>query len=214
MALVLFALLLSPITTAAQPTGVPAPDEYANAPEPDASVAGPTAPSEEEKAEPTEAEPSGDSPKAEEPKAPVEPPEDVMDAVKDVGLLIEAARNGNWVFFVGLLIMLLIFVLDKLVNLKKHIPAKAVPWVAAALGIVGSMATQLTTGIPWGQALLQGLTAGITAVGLWELIFKHVLDKKSEPPKAEEEEKPDEMDEAEAEEEEAEAEADESPKAD
>jgi hypothetical protein len=49
------------------------------------------------------------------------------------------------------------------------------------LGIVGSIAAQLTTGLPWGQALLQGFTAGVVAVGLWELIFKAVLNKKAAP---------------------------------
>lgn len=141
----------------------------------------------------------GESPKAEEKKAepgevaaqpPVKQPETVLDAVQDVGLLVEAAKNGNWVLFSGLLIMLLIFLLDKIVNLKARIPAKAVPWVAAVLGIVGSIAAQLTTGIPWGQALLQGFTAGVAAVGLWELIFKAVLAKKSSPPAAEDKAEP------------------------
>ena len=111
-------------------------------------------------------------------------PEELGAAISDVGLLVEAARNGNWVFFTGLLIMLLIFILDKMVDLKKRIPATAVPWVAATLGIVGSIAAQLTTGIPWGQAILQGFTSGVTAVGLWEMIFKHMNKKDpADPPK-------------------------------
>jgi hypothetical protein len=81
--------------------------------------------------------------------------------------------------------MLLIFVLDKIVKLKDRLPKTAVPWVAAALGIVGSIAAQLTTGLPWGQALLQGFTAGVVAVGLWELIFKAVLNKKKADPEPE-----------------------------
>jgi len=157
---------------AGQPAGVPAPDAYANTPEEDAGPA-------------PAATDVGESPKPEpkaEPKPPHEEPETVVDAIKDVGVLVEAARNGNWVFFTGLLIMLIIFVLDKLVKLKERISPKAVPWVAAVFGIVGSVAAQLTTGIPWGQALLQGFTAGIAAAGLWELIFQHLLKKKSEAP--------------------------------
>jgi len=131
---------------------------------------------------PAKAEPAKKA-TAEEAK-PVPPraqPETMTEAIKEVGALVEAARNGNWVLFTGILIMLLIYILDKLVKLKERIPAKAVPWVSAALGIVGSIAAQLTTGIPWGQALLQGFTAGLAAVGLWELIFKHLVKKKPDP---------------------------------
>jgi hypothetical protein len=170
-------LVLTPSTAVAEP----APDAYAQAPEPGESpgnkVAPPAAPKEEAAAKVAEV---GDSP-----KAPMEEPETVVEAIKDVGVLVEAAKNGNWVLFTGILIMLLIFVLDKVVKLKDRLPKNAVPWVAAAMGIVGSIAAQLTTGIPWGQALLQGFTAGVVAVGLWELIFKAVLNKKKADPEPE-----------------------------
>jgi len=109
---------------------------------------------------------------------PVPEPKDIPEAMKDVGLLIDAARNGNWVLFSGILILLIIFVLDKVVKLKSIIPKTAVPWVAAGFGIVISIAMQLTTGIPWGQALVQGFCSGTVAVGLWEMLF----NKKPVPP--------------------------------
>jgi len=178
---VLFALtlLLVPLTSSGQPTGVPAPDVYAHAPEPDVSVpATPEAP----KAEPEapKAEPAVPDAKKAEPKVvdPIPEPKDMGEAMEDVGLMIEAAKNGNWVLFAGILILLLIYLLDKVVNIKQWIPKKAIPWVAAGFGIVVSIAMQLTTGIPWGQALLQGLCAGLVATGFWELVFQHVLKSK------------------------------------
>ncbi len=110
--------------------------------------------------------------------APQRAPENVGEAMQDVGILIEAANSGNWPLFAGVLVMLLVFLLDKLVKLKKRVPKSALPWVAAVLGVTTTMGAALTTGIPIGQALIQGFTAGATAVGLWELIFKHWLKKK------------------------------------
>jgi hypothetical protein len=183
---ILFALLLA-LTSVLIPTTAtaePAPDAYAQAPEPGEAPGNKVAPAEQPKKEEAKEAASTTAVSGDSPKAPMEEPETVVEAIKDVGLLVEAARNGNWILFTGILIMLLIFVLDKIVKLKDRLPKTAVPWVAAALGIVGSIAAQLTTGLPWGQALLQGFTAGVVAVGLWELIFTAVLNKKAAPERA------------------------------
>lgn len=172
----LFALLLVPSIAWAQPVPVKvaAPDAYAQAPEPGDSPSNQVAP------KPALKETTKAPVKAT--KAPVKEPQTVAEAVDDASLLIEAAKSGDWVLFTGLLIMLLIFLLDKVIKLKEMLPDAAVPWVASGFGILGSVAVQLTTGIPWGQALLQGFTAGVTAVGLWELLFKALLKKKVEEP--------------------------------
>ena len=111
--------------------------------------------------------------------APQKAPENVGEAMQDVGLLIEAAKSGNWPLFAGVLVMLLVFLLDKIVKLKEKVPKSALPWVAATLGVSTTMGVALTTGIPLGPALIQGFTAGATAVGLWEMIFKHMRKKKA-----------------------------------
>lgn len=157
---------LSAVPTAALAT--PAPDAYASAPEPGESPGNKVAPT------PTEKE---ETPAT---SAPMEEPKNIGEAIEDVGLLVEAAKNGNWVLFAGILILLLIFLLDKVVKLKERVPSKAIPWVAAALGIVASIGAQLTTSIPWGQALVQGLLSGAVAVGLWELVFQHLKTKATE----------------------------------
>jgi hypothetical protein len=111
---------------------------------------------------------------------PAKQPETIKEAFETGSLMIEAAKNGYWGIFAGLLVMLLLYILKDLVGLLKRLPTKAVPWVAAALGIVGAIAVELSTGIHWGQALLHGFTAGATAVGLWEMLFKHFMKKKVE----------------------------------
>jgi len=171
LALLALVLLAPTYSIAGEPAkDAPAPVEVEKA----APAAETPAPAEEKKAE----EPVK---KAEEAKVvePIPEPTDIGEAVEDIGLMIEAAKNGNWVLFAGILILLLIFLLDKVINLKQYLPKKAVPWVAAGFGVIVSIAMQLTTGIPWGQALLQGLCAGLVATGFWELVFQHIDKKKS-----------------------------------
>ena len=171
-------LVLVPTSALAEP----APDAYAQADEPGESPGNVVVPTPAAPADAVTPAPAAEP----EVVPPMEEPKDVAEALKDVGVMIEAARNGNWVLFAGVLILLLIFVLDKMVNLKSLVPKAAVPWIAAGMGILVSIGAQLTTGIPWGQALLQGFCAGTVAVGLWELVFQHALKSKAadEPEKS------------------------------
>jgi len=181
----LFVLLLFPISSLAQQPTMPVPDGVvlaeedvpAMAPAAVVTDAGPT----EAKDAKTEAVDVKKAEKEVKPPQPVGPPhkqpETVVEALQEVNFMIEAAKNGWWGIFAGILIMLLVFILDKLVGLKKRVGKKAVPWVAAVFGIVAAIGVALTTGVHWGQAILQGLTAGISAVGLWELIFQHIEKK-------------------------------------
>lgn len=105
-----------------------------------------------------------------------EPPtniESIEDAAESLDFLVAAARNGSWPLFAGVLVLLLIFLLDRLVAIKTRVPKKAVPWLAAALGVASSVAAALVSGdLPLAQALLQGFLGGATSVGLWEMFFQ------------------------------------------
>lgn len=179
---ILALFLLFPLSASAQPTGMPAPDAFAEADEGAPAAPAPVIVTVGD-AGPTDVAPAPVPDKAEEVKPPqpigppATPPQTVTEAFQDVGFMIEAAKNGWWGIFAGFLIMLLIFVTDKLVDLKAKVGKAALPWVAAGLGILGTIAAQLTTGVHWGQALLQGFTAGVSAVGLWELVFQHFVTK-------------------------------------
>jgi len=133
-------------------------------------------------------EPKAEEPKAEEPKTDEAPEpavittdEEAMNAVK---LLMDAAKSGHWTLVLALSIMLLIY-LGNRTGLLKKLPKKAQPWVAAGIGMGGYMAAALMTeGTSIMGALSGGIIAGASAVGLWEMVFKHLLAKKTEPAEA------------------------------
>lgn len=117
------------------------------------------------------------------PVAPVAPvaPVTVEDASESISFLVSAAKGGHWSLFLGVLLTLLVWVLIKFVKLKERVGSKAIPWVAAGLGITASVGLSLSSGLPLVEGLVQGFMAGATSVGLWELVFKHALKKKAEP---------------------------------
>ncbi len=108
-------------------------------------------------------------------------PKTVEDAAESVSFLVAAAKGGHWSLFLGVLLTLLVWVLDKFVKLKDRVGSKALPWVAAGLGILATMGISLSSGLSLGEGLIQGFMTGATSVGLWELVFKHALKKKDEP---------------------------------
>lgn len=112
--------------------------------------------------------------------APPAPPENIEDASKSLDFLISAAKGGHWGLFFGVLLTLLVWLLDKFVKIKEKAGAKAMPWVAAGLGVAGTLGIALSGGLPIGEALIQGLVTGASAVGFWELLFQHLLKKKVE----------------------------------
>lgn len=118
--------------------------------------------------------------KTEEPVAPkVEPkaPETVEEAAESLNILIEAAKGGHWSLFVGMLLTLLVWLLDKFIGIRNKVGPKAMPWVAVGLGIMGTVGIGLTSGLGIAEVLVQGFITGSSAVGLWELVFKHALKK-------------------------------------
>lgn len=142
-----------------------------------------TAAMESDAATPAAGTPDGGQPvspaPAVEPTAPP-PPVTVEDAAESVSFLVDAAKGGKWSLFVGVLLTLLVWVLDRLVKLKDRVGSKALPWVAAGLGILTTMGISLSSGLPLAEGLVQGFMTGATSVGLWELVFKHALKPKED----------------------------------
>jgi len=200
-AILVLSLLALPLAAmadeGAKPTEAPAPDakatEAAPAPAPDAKAEAVPAPAEEAKIEAKPAEVKDAAPAPAEAKkvlkvvkeaeadktAPI--PEDPEEVILLVEQLINAAKGGNWQLFVGLLLTLIVWVLRKF-NVISFLPDKAVPWVSAAIGMVGYMGVALASGLDLTTALIQGFLTGAAAVGLWEMLGKHTLPK---PKKAE-----------------------------
>lgn len=124
----------------------------------------------------------GDEKPAEEPKAP----ETVEEAVETATALLDALQSKNWPLFAGCSLTLLVFGANEF-GLKDKVGAKAVPWISLGVGAAGTVGLGLVAGLPVGDAIMQGVMAGVAAVGGWELLFKHILaGSKDEAPSPEE----------------------------
>ena len=120
------------------------------------------------------AEPKPEEPKAEEPAKDAEVPADYNEAAETVSLLVKAVQDKNWALAIGLLLTLLVFVANKF-GLKEKVGSKAVPWVATGLATAAALGISLANGLPVTDAVSQGILAGLTAIGGWEMLFKHIL---------------------------------------
>ena len=79
----------------------------------------------------------------------------------------------------GIILMLLVFVANKF-GLKNKVGAKAIPWISLIIGVFATSGMALASGIAVTDALIQGMGAGLAAVGSWETLFKHILGGSSE----------------------------------
>ena len=107
-------------------------------------------------------------------------PETPTEVGQTVTTLAEEAKQGHWAPVVGLVILLLIWFFRKFDFLSK-LPKQALPWISLAIGVLGYVGVALGTGLDWLSALTNGFIAGLGAVGLWELAFKHVLKAPQDP---------------------------------
>jgi len=109
--------------------------------------------------------------------APDKAPETVEEVAELVTFLTNAAKEGHWLLFFGALLTLLVWFLEKVLRIKERAGKSALPWVGAALGVVSLGGLAILQGLsPW-SAIAQGLLAGASAVGLWEMIGKHIGKK-------------------------------------
>ena len=198
MQLALIALMMmfaAPALAAPPDAGADATAEDAKSPdaEGEAKAAAEEAKEGDAKAEPAKGDGDGDDSKeakaeeagtdsgtgtgGEEQPAELKTDEEAGEAVEG---LYGAIMSKNWALALSLGLMLLVFVARKVPVLDK-IPAKATPWVAAAMSMLGYVAAALMApGAEIGAAILSGLSVGAGAVGLWEMVFKHILSKKEE----------------------------------
>ncbi len=104
-------------------------------------------------------------------------PQTLDEAAETVGLLIKAVQDKNWALAIGFLMMLLVFVANKF-GLKDKVGTKALPWVVMGLSVASVSGGALVAGVAVPEVLMQGVLAGVAAIGGWELLFKHILNKK------------------------------------
>lgn len=105
-------------------------------------------------------------------------PQSLDEAAETVSLLLKAVQDKNWALAIGFLMMLLVFVANKF-GLKDKVGVKAVPWVVMGLSVASVSGGALIAGVAIPEVLMQGVLAGVAAIGGWELLFKHLLAKKT-----------------------------------
>ncbi len=96
--------------------------------------------------------------------------------------LIEAAQGGKWSLFASLLIMLLVWLATKAPVIKDWIKGEARIWTAAVAGMLAAFATSVYVGhtegaVNWISAILEGLSMGLAAGGLWSLVGRKIAGK-------------------------------------
>lgn len=99
-----------------------------------------------------------------------------------LGPIIEAAQGGKWSLFTSLLIMILVWLATKAPLIKDWIKGEAKIWVAAVAGMLSAFATSVYVGhtegaVDWLAAVLEGLSVGLAAGGLWSLIGRKIAGK-------------------------------------
>lgn len=87
-----------------------------------------------------------------------------------VSALIEAFKGGNWSVFASVIVLIVVWALTKAPGLSGLIKGKAKVWVAAVCGMLAAVAATLITTGDWMAAVGNGLSIGLGATGLFELI--------------------------------------------
>jgi hypothetical protein len=90
------------------------------------------------------------------------------EAAEALSALFTALLNGEWLVVFALLIMLVVFALRKF-GVLDRVRRRNIPYVPLTLGLLLGVATALLGGVALVPALLAGLTAGLAAVGLWDV---------------------------------------------
>lgn len=121
--------------------------------------------------------------------APAETPTEA-DVPGLFAALAQAIRDKDWKLAVAFAVLLLValanFILIKMNVLGDEKRKLALPWIAAATGCLVTFAAKLIAGGEWITAAIDGFGVGTSAIGLWELLIKHIvalLSKKTEAPK-------------------------------
>ena len=94
------------------------------------------------------------------------------EAIQVVVSMVDAVKTGQYPLAAGLLLTLLVYLVNRFTT-KITFSAKVVPWVTFGLGFAGSAGTALVMGHPIPDSVVEGILAGVLAIGGWEMLLKH-----------------------------------------
>lgn len=90
-----------------------------------------------------------------------------------LSLFISGLHSGKYALAVAGALAAILWAF-KNTSIGSKLPKAAWPWVSTAVSVLGALAANLQAGMPWGDAVWQGLVVGKAAVGLWESTFQHL----------------------------------------
>lgn len=105
------------------------------------------------------------------------PPSDGKGLFELVYGIYENFKTGKVWDGISLLLMLMTFIIG---IIRKDIPAKYLPWIAAVIGIATNIVSAIIGGVEWDRAVFSGLFQGAAAAGLWSMVGKYILRSKDE----------------------------------
>lgn len=109
------------------------------------------------------------TPVVETPKTPVDVDADPVGTIESIG---NAIQSKDWKAAVGAFLMILVWLTRRF--LLRSLPKRALPWIAAGLGVVLDVGIGMSNSLPVWKALLSGLLSGASAVAWWEMVFQHI----------------------------------------
>jgi hypothetical protein len=83
-----------------------------------------------------------------------------------LSLFVTALHSGKSGLIVAGVLAVLVWLL-KSTTLGQKLPKSWWPWLATLTSVLGALGANLSGGMPWADALWQGLVVGKAAVGLW-----------------------------------------------
>lgn len=109
-------------------------------------------------------------------------PQDEAELASLLGALPDAIQSKAWPVVAGTILLFIVYVLRR-AGLDERLDSKYLPWLAVGIAVLSTLGMALVSGIAVFEAVMQGLLSGVTAIGGWELLFKHILSstKAAEP---------------------------------
>lgn len=104
-----------------------------------------------------------------------------VDPSAVVAFIQEAYHAKSWTLVVAAVLMVIVRVAMAAKPLAARLPPSAAKWLAVGLAFAGSLGTNLLAGGGWVLALVNGATAGLAAVGTWEVVGQHLPGLKKPP---------------------------------
>lgn len=92
-----------------------------------------------------------------------------MDTNIDFTAIVDSAKDGQWLVFAGLLCTLIAQIVRRLLPAMKKIPKRALPWVIFGITGLAAAGGILVAGGGWQAALIAGVSAGLMALGGYDL---------------------------------------------